>query len=37
LATVFGEAFVLGHTEREEHLTPSSAVQPFTWAVLDRR
>ena len=37
LATVFGEAFVLGHAEREEHLTPSGAVQPFTWAVLHRR
>lgn len=37
LATVFGEAFVLGHAEREEHLTPSGALQPFTWAVLHRR
>ena len=37
LATVFGEAFALGHAEREEHLTPSGAVQPFTWAVLHRR
>jgi ubiquinone/menaquinone biosynthesis C-methylase UbiE len=37
LATVFGEAFMLGHAEREEHLTPSGALQPFTWAVLHRR
>jgi hypothetical protein len=37
LAAVFGQSFVLSHTEREEHLTPSGAVQPFTWAVLHRR
>jgi 2-polyprenyl-3-methyl-5-hydroxy-6-metoxy-1,4-benzoquinol methylase len=37
LATAFGEAFVLSHAEREEHVTPSGAVQPFTWAVLHRR
>ena len=37
LASMFGEAFVLGHTEREEHLTPSGALQPFTWAVLHRQ
>ena len=37
LASIFGEAFVLGHTEREEHHTPSGVVQPFTWAVLHRR
>jgi 2-polyprenyl-3-methyl-5-hydroxy-6-metoxy-1,4-benzoquinol methylase len=37
LAAVFGEAFVLGHAEREEHVTPSGATQPFTWAVLHRQ
>lgn len=36
LADVFGEAFILEHTEREEHVTPSGAVQPFTWVVLRR-
>jgi SAM-dependent methyltransferase len=36
LADVFGEAFTLEHAEREEHLTPWDAVQPFTWVVLRR-
>jgi len=37
LAAQFGEEFELGHSEGEEHVTPSGAVQPFTWAVLHRR
>lgn len=37
LATVFSEAFVLEHAEREQHVTPSGAVQVFTWVVLRRR
>lgn len=36
LAAVFAPGFTLEHSEREEHVTPGSAVQPFTWAVLRR-
>jgi SAM-dependent methyltransferase len=36
LATAFAPRFRLEHSEREEHVTPSGAVQPFTWAVLRR-
>jgi ubiquinone/menaquinone biosynthesis C-methylase UbiE len=36
LAEVFASGFRLEHSEREEHVTPSGAVQPFTWAVLRR-
>jgi len=36
LAVVFAPAFRLEHAEREEHVTPGGAVQPFTWAVLRR-
>ncbi len=32
----FGDHFGLVHQEREEHLTPWGAVQPFTWVVLRR-
>jgi SAM-dependent methyltransferase len=37
LATAFAPDFRLEHSEREEHVTPGGAVQPFTWAVLRRR
>ncbi|HEY5247050.1 MAG TPA: class I SAM-dependent methyltransferase [Dermatophilaceae bacterium] len=37
LAAEFGSGFDLLHTEREEHVTPGGAIQPFTWAVLRRR
>ena len=37
LAAQLGPTFVLAHHEREEHITPSGAVQPFTWVVLRRR
>ena len=37
LAAAFGEAFVLEHSEREEHKTPSGTIQPFSWVVLRRR
>jgi 2-polyprenyl-3-methyl-5-hydroxy-6-metoxy-1,4-benzoquinol methylase len=37
LAAAFGTGFELVHAEREEHVTPGGAVQPFTWAVLRRR
>ena len=36
LVELCGTAFDLLHHEREEHLTPSGAVQPFTWVVLRR-
>ena len=36
LAAVFAPDFSLEHSEREEHVTPGGAVQPFTWAVLRR-
>ena len=34
LADVFAPGFSLEHSEREEHVTPGGAVQPFPWAVL---
>jgi Methyltransferase domain. len=34
LAAVFEPGFSLEHSEREEHVTPGGAVQPFTWVVL---
>ncbi|MGH7759774.1 MAG: class I SAM-dependent methyltransferase, partial [Candidatus Dormibacteria bacterium] len=34
LADAFDPAFVLEHTEREEHVTPWGTIQPFTWVVL---
>jgi 2-polyprenyl-3-methyl-5-hydroxy-6-metoxy-1,4-benzoquinol methylase len=37
LAARFAHRFVDEHREREEHVTPSGAVQPFTWLVLRRR
>lgn len=37
LATMFAPRFELEHTEREEHVTPWGAVQPFTWVVLRRQ
>ena len=37
LAQLFGDGFALEHSEREEHVTPWGALQPFTWAVLRRR
>lgn len=36
LAAAFGPAFTLEHSEREEHVTPGGAGQPFTWVVLRR-
>ncbi|MGB8650595.1 MAG: hypothetical protein WCD35_08025, partial [Mycobacteriales bacterium] len=36
LAAVFAPGFTLTHAEREEHVTPGGAVQPFTWVVLTR-
>lgn len=36
LAAAFLPAFVLVHSEREEHPTPDAAIQPFTWVVLRR-
>ncbi|MEI6373861.1 MAG: class I SAM-dependent methyltransferase [Actinomycetes bacterium] len=36
LAAVFAPHFVAVHDEREEHVTPSGAVQLFTWVVLQR-
>jgi len=36
LAAVFAPGFSLEHSEREEHVTPGGAVQPFTWVVLRR-
>ena len=36
LALALAPGFVLEHHEREEHVTPWGAVQPFTWAVLRR-
>lgn len=37
LSEVFERDFTLIHQEREEHVTPAGAVQPFTWVVLRRR
>lgn len=36
LAAVFAPGFSLEHSEREEHVTPGGAVQPFTWVALRR-
>ncbi|MEP6598083.1 MAG: class I SAM-dependent methyltransferase [Actinomycetota bacterium] len=36
LAAAFAPAFKLLHNEREEHVTPGGAIQPFTWVVLQR-
>ena len=36
LAAAFAPGFGLEHSEREEHVTPGGAVQPFTWVVLRR-
>lgn len=36
LAAVFEPGFSLERSEREEHVTPGGAVQPFTWVVLRR-
>ncbi len=36
LTAVFASGFTLEHSEREEHVTPGGAVQPFTWVVLRR-
>jgi len=36
LARTFAGAFTLESDEREEHVTPTSATQPFTWTVLRR-
>ena len=36
LAEVFAPGFTVEHSEREEHVTPGGAVQPFTWVVLRR-
>jgi len=36
LARTFAPAFTLESHEREEHVTPAAATQPFTWAVLCR-
>jgi hypothetical protein len=36
LADLLAPAFVLERHEREEHMTPWGAVQPFTWCVLRR-
>ena len=36
LARAFSPSFSLVEHHREEHLTPTSVVQPFTWVVLQR-
>ena len=36
LAKIFGSAFALEHTEHEQHVTPSGALQEFTWVVMRR-
>ncbi|MHB8273533.1 MAG: class I SAM-dependent methyltransferase [Dermatophilaceae bacterium] len=36
LAAAFAPDFSLEHSEREKHVTPGGAVQPFTWAILRR-
>jgi hypothetical protein len=36
LAQVFEPAFRLLEHEREEHVTPAGAIQPFTWATFER-
>jgi 2-polyprenyl-3-methyl-5-hydroxy-6-metoxy-1,4-benzoquinol methylase len=37
LTRVFSTDFALAGSDREEHLTPSGVVQPFTWVRLTRR
>ena len=37
LSEVFRDHFALTHDEREVHVTPWAAEQPFTWAVFERR
>jgi SAM-dependent methyltransferase len=36
LAELFAPDFTLESTEREEHVTPTGSIQPFTWVVLRR-
>jgi SAM-dependent methyltransferase len=36
LATAFAPAFALVRHDREEHVTPSGATQPFTWTIFER-
>ena len=36
LGSLFSDSFELVHSEREEHVTPSGDIQPFTWVVLRR-
>jgi SAM-dependent methyltransferase len=36
LAAAFGAAFVTLASHREEHLTPTNVLQPFTWVALER-
>ncbi len=36
LAALLGQRWQLVASEREEHVTPAGAVQPFTWATLRR-
>ena len=36
LAEAFGDCFTPVHHEREDHITPTGVVQPFTWVVLER-
>jgi trans-aconitate methyltransferase len=37
IAERFGSDWLLVYRDREEHITPSGGVQPFTWAVLRRQ
>ncbi len=37
LQKVFSESFTLKSHEREEHLTPTGAIQSFTWVALSRK
>jgi 2-polyprenyl-3-methyl-5-hydroxy-6-metoxy-1,4-benzoquinol methylase len=36
LAAEFADYFELEYAEREQHRTPTGAIQPFTWAMLRR-
>jgi hypothetical protein len=36
LGELFAESFALVTHEREEHVTPAAAIQPFTWVLLRR-
>ena len=36
IASLFAPAFVVEHSEREEHVTPAGVLQPFSWVVLRR-